>query len=132
MSGCKLVRKGCSQSWKHQEGVWQASSVCLHFPSDTSMLISLSIAICPHVYLTPLSLSLSVSISPVSRGGQPWAESLQGLWEAPKRVMGRASERRGWSVRVGTPCLREGLGSYALHGLVICPSPDISVAPSCP
>lgn len=52
MSGCKLVGKGCSQSWKHQEGVWQASSVCLHFPFDTSMLVSISIAICPHVYLT--------------------------------------------------------------------------------
>lgn len=62
-----------------------------------------------------VSLSLSVSISPVSRRGQPWAESLQGLWEAPKRVMGRASERRGWSVPVGTQCLREGLGSCALH-----------------
>lgn len=55
-----LVEKGCRQPWGHQEGMWWASSVCLHFPSDTPMPVSLHI--CPHLYLNSCpchSLSLS-------------------------------------------------------------------------
>lgn len=100
-----LVGKGCRQPWGHQEGMWWASSVCLHFPSDTPMPVSPHI--CPHLYLNSCPCH-SVSISPVSSGGQPWATSLWGLWAGPEQVRGGAAEelsgrwrsegKREWSV----------------------------------
>lgn len=57
-----------------------------------SVSISLETLLCLYLHLClTVSSSFSVLISPLSRGGWPWAESLQGLWAAPKRVRGGCS-----------------------------------------